>query len=534
MSYNPSDKPTVPQLCTGLSSISDWQCFAIHLPGIEIKHIRRIENKHHDIDRQKIYLFEKWLDIHPSAAWSDVDGALRSIDKVSLATSLVNLACAEKGTLTSSQVPLIQQQVAEVSEKVKHLELNIAEEDDVAETLIELYDKFAEIIYKVKTDFVSLVTQQPAQLQSIVRFAEDAVSPSQLVHLAASNIEEFFHRLRPYYDFLECRVITTIAKQFIGGKVMQELQAHSLNANEFRRTAPIKQLAKDLRQCFTGVGDLPTLDVKLETPWEDVVIDGLYVLIEHLLPNAVKKHAQYSLINNIVIAEGCLLLQYGIRDPSMIDTIIQHLHRKTEFMRLIGIFQLAVDGRYAIFESEDVSFSFNTSLLNATKASNNAAIQFLIDIGADVNYQDYNDGFTALMLAVAINNIDTVQLLLQAGADVNIQNQDGATALIGACLGSTWALPPLAYRLSNDFSNTVRLLLSHGADPVANVEVGGAGILASPFDIACIADNSDIVDLLLTECYIPFETAVSGLYVATCEGAVNTVDLLHSKIHGIN
>ena len=576
MSYNPSDKPTVPQLCTGLSSVTDWQSFAIQLPGIEMKHIEKIENDHHGTDRQKMALFEKWLNVHPSAMWSDVNGALVSIDEVSLATSLVNQSMDNSPmslTLTppSQQVPspppVQQQQVAEAAEKVKHLELNIAEEDSVADTLAELYDMFAQIIYKVKTDFISLVTQQPAQLQSIIRFAEDAVSPSQLVHLDASNIEEFFHRLRPYYDFLECRVITTIAKQFIGGEVVHDLQVHSSKAKEFRRMAPIKQLARGICQIFTGAhGNLPTLDVKLETPWEDVVIEGLYVLIEHLLPNAVKKHAQYSLMNNIVIKPGCLLLQYGIRDPSMIDTIIQHVQSNIDLMTLIGVFQLAVDGRNVIQEDEDPSFSFNISLFKAAM-TNNVAVQFLTDIGADVNCQYDNNGVTplmvaananddvsvglllaagadtniaddggdtALMAAVMANNIDIIHYLLQAGADVNIKNKDGATALIMACFGSRIPLPPSAhmYRLSNDYSDAVKLLLSHGADPIA--AVGGDGVPHSALDIACAHDNSDTVEVLLTECNIPPEAVGRGLYLALLCAAINTIKVLQPKIPDVD
>ena len=45
MSYSPTDKPTVPhvQLCEGLSSVVNWQEFAILLPGIKTKHVETIE-----------------------------------------------------------------------------------------------------------------------------------------------------------------------------------------------------------------------------------------------------------------------------------------------------------------------------------------------------------------------------------------------------------------------------------------------------------------------------------------------------------
>ena len=312
---------------------------------------------------------------------------------------------------------------------------------------------------------------------------------------------------------------------------MQKLKKHSSLAREFRRKLPIKKLAKELHQAFANTQSLPTLDAKLETPWEDVAIEGLYVLIEHLLPNAVKKHPQYSLMNNIVISPGCLLLQYGIRDHSMIDTIIQHVLNNSNVMILVGVFQLTVGGIPVIYEDEDPSFSFNASLLDATEASNNVAVQCLLDIGANVNYQDDN-GYTALMVAVSINNIGTIHQLLQAGADVHIQAKDGATALIVACAGSEREPILDAERLSDDYRDTVRLLLSHGADLLADVVVNGMS--ESPFDVACIWDNIDVVEMLLTDYNIPPEVVARGLYWALLNPAPNTIKLLQSKIPDVD
>ena len=529
MSYSPTDKPTVLQLCNELSSISDeWQCLAIQLPGIEMKHVRKIESSYHDIDRQKMALFEVWLEIRPGATWSNVCDALMKIDKVLLASSLVKQSAGSD--IASSPMSLPHTPPSQQPRQ----QLQIEEEDEefIEESLTELHETFIEIIYEVKMAFSNLVTNQPAQLHNIIRYAEEAVSPSQPLQFDASTIDEFFLKIRPYYDFLDCKVITSIAKRFINGELVQKLKEHSSLARELRKKRPIKQLAKELHQAFANTQSLPTLDAKLETPWEDVAIEGLYVLIEHLLPNAVKKHPQYSLMNNIVISPGCLLLQYGIRDHSMIDTIIQHVLNNSNVMILVGVFQLTVGGIPVIYENEDPSFSFNTSLLDATKASNNVAIQLLLDIGANVNYQDDN-GYTALMVAVGINNIDIIHQLLQAGADVHIQAKNGVTALTVACAGSK--RDPLfdAERLGDDYRDTVRLLISHNADPLADF-VDGDGMSGSSFDVACSWDNINVVEMLLTDYNIPPEVVARGLYWALLNAAPNTIKLLQSKIPDVD
>ena len=136
------------------------------------------------------------------------------------------------------------------------------------------------------------------------------------------------------------------------------------------------------------------------------------------------------------------------------------------------------------------------------------------------------------MWAVAINNIDIIHQLLQAGADVHIQAKDGATALIVACAGSEWEPILDAERLSDDYRDTVRLLLSHGADPLADVVVNGMS--ESPFDVACIWDNIDVVEMLLTDYNIPPEAVVRGLYWALLNPAHNTIKLLQSMIPDVD
>ena len=541
MSYSPTDKPTVHQLCSELSSITDdWQCFAILLPGIEMKHIKTIKYDHRydGIHCQKMALFQKWLDVHPGATWSNVYDALVSVDKVSLARSLVKVVNQSVSDIASSPMSLPHTPPSQQPPTQQSLvtpqppRIHITDDSEVEQSLDSLFTSFKDIVFDIREELSTFVSEEPGRLQRVICYSE-TIGPLTTAKLDFSSFQEFFHALHPYYDFLECGVLRDIVKKFIGGKLLEALQTHASNARTFRRTAPIKHLAAEIHRVFTSFQDLPMLEAKLESPWEDVAIEGLYVLIQHLLPKTA--HSQYSLMNNIVISPGCLLLQYVIRDRFMIDTIIQHVQHNIKLMRLIGVFQLAVDGTPVIHEDKDPSFSFNTSLLDATAASNNVAVQCLLDIGANVNYQDDDNGDTALMLAVGINNIDIIHQLLQAGADVHIiQAKYGGTPLMMACAGSgAWDLPPDVHRLSDDYRDTARLLLSHGADPLADVDVGD-GVLVSSFDVACSWDNIDVVEMLLTDYNIPPEAVVRGLYWALLNASTNTIKLLQSKIPDVD
>ncbi len=62
-------------------------------------------------------------------------------------------------------------------------------------------------------------------------------------------------------------------------------------------------------------------------------------------------------------------------------------------------------------------------------------MQKLLTAGANVNTQDGNYGFTALIMASGEGYIDTVELLLQAGANVNTKDDDyGYTPLMMASI----------------------------------------------------------------------------------------------------
>ena len=59
----------------------------------------------------------------------------------------------------------------------------------------------------------------------------------------------------------------------------------------------------------------------------------------------------------------------------------------------------------------------------------------LLNAGANVNFQNPNNGQTVLMLAILRGYPEVVQVLVESGADPNIKNIDGDTALDFSVLG---------------------------------------------------------------------------------------------------
>lgn len=70
-----------------------------------------------------------------------------------------------------------------------------------------------------------------------------------------------------------------------------------------------------------------------------------------------------------------------------------------------------------------------TPLIVAATSGADEVIRILVDAGADVDFLDLKEGYTALMMAAQMGHADTVRLLLQLGASVGLQTEFCITAM---------------------------------------------------------------------------------------------------------
>lgn len=128
-----------------------------------------------------------------------------------------------------------------------------------------------------------------------------------------------------------------------------------------------------------------------------------------------------------------------------------------------------------------------TDLMLVSTARRSFGIDFLVEIGADLDEQDHS-GRTALMYAVEHMNKHPVVALLKHGADLSLQDQHGDTALHRACRLREYGMhprdivevllgaradvnvknldgkTPVAVAMERNQSTIARLLIERGAD----------------------------------------------------------------------
>ena len=149
-----------------------------------------------------------------------------------------------------------------------------------------------------------------------------------------------------------------------------------------------------------------------------------------------------------------------------------------------------------------------TPLMHATQEGHHECVKLLIDAGADVNLKGYNKK-TPVLIAAANGVNKCLELLIEAGADVNITNHNGFSGL----------------HLATYYGNKkcVKLLAEAGAD------VNGIQRNETPLMYASENGRSELVEILLkagADVNIINNTHGTSLMLATKQGHEKCVKLL--------
>ena len=251
-----------------------------------------------------------------------------------------------------------------------------------------------------------------------------------------TDLNDLFKKLHPYFDFLDCGLIVDMSEEFLNdecfGKnskiLFSKLKEHKVRVEILRCSSTIKELQTHLKSIYSpylrDLSNMPQIQIELHNPWSKATIEGLYLLIRHLLPHRSKQ----SILKYIEITTGSVHIKYIVHESNA-DCLIAYAQSKLQFMRLIGIFGLTINGEPVLEEDENMNFSFESALLKAAIIGQNEVIQFLLTLGVNVDYFN-EEGITALMIASVSGHEEIVQTLLSAGANVNVQDKKGWTALL--------------------------------------------------------------------------------------------------------
>ena len=119
-----------------------------------------------------------------------------------------------------------------------------------------------------------------------------------------------------------------------------------------------------------------------------------------------------------------------------------------------------------------------TPLIMASRYGSQEVVKFLLDVGADFNFQNEDGNNTALMFASIFGYVDIVRMLVNIGVDINAQNINGNTAIDNAVDRENEEIVEMLIGAGANVnlfqylkrSNLFKFLLDLGADPNEIIE----------------------------------------------------------------
>ncbi|XP_011408079.1 PREDICTED: uncharacterized protein LOC105315218 [Amphimedon queenslandica] len=449
--------------------------------GIKEHEILKIEKENVTIEDKKLALYLKWLSVNPKATWRDVIDALTSRNQNKLAQDIKEHIDIDSLSTLSSLSPKTS-----YSDGDTEIIFFPKEDQTVQDSLDDLQINFSHIMKEVKLAFRGKTVQNSRQSIEISNWVESYLHWEY--GTIDNDLDDIFKKIHHNYDFIDCSLIVAMCNEFISDErdLLDELKAYSLKANAFRSSRPITELKQKLRKVYgpfrRQLENMPLICIELQNPWNDVKINGLYILIKKLLPIELRQ----SIMKCITIESGSVVIKLHILDFTADTNANPHL-------------KTSIGSNAVMIASYDGSYK---------------AVDLLISKGVDYKYQR-EDGANALMVACQNGYTQIVELLLNKQVDPNVQEKDGVNAFINDKANA------FTLACQNGRTKVVELLLKNQVNP--NVDGWNT------FMLACKNGHTEIAELLLKEHVDPNvqeKNGVNAFMLASATGHTQIIELL--------
>ena len=425
MSDTPSvtSRPTECELDLELVELVNWQRFATHLPDLTGGDIEEIKlNNLQNVAQQKLDLFRTWLRKSSDASWNDVISALEKAQEKRLSDTLRKKFNVPTFSLTSD---------LQINPSIKcpptpsNQEVNVPSEDAVVTQLKQLHRLYTSLATDIHKKIDELVETGKLRLNDILLYFKKAKLKSVTGLNEVSSVDGFFEIIDQHNDFLDCEFLEMVAEKCLAtDDLLSQLYKYMQSIRKFKSATQIKNLKDNLRQ-ITTTRNITTdnanliVTVKLQDEWGEITLD----LVEKLIKNLLHKH--YAKLVDVRFGSVRVMLLIPKNES---QSLINSSSQRLEFMRLTGVFNLQIGTTVVLQEDENKNFTFDLALLESSQSGNNEAVQFLLDLGVNINYSN-SEGKTALMLASEAGHEEVVQTLVLAGADIYHQDNTGCIAI---------------------------------------------------------------------------------------------------------
>ena len=392
------------------------------------------------------------------------------------------------------------------------MKIVVIPDEPIAKKLAILYNEFVDLVASLKSTLRKAVNNGTFETIDITDYVSEYLRVKGWTN--ARDISELFEYLWPYYSYIDCGVLEAIinSKRFKLDKQLQEdMSSYKQQLEDFKESTTLTEFKKAVEKAFIPNPQVTSTTrevvIKINRHWGKKTLENFKTLVNHMF---------HQRMAHIRVEEGSICVTLLV-PQSVVEYILKITLLKKEFASVIGMFELTVDGQPILEEEENDRFHFDQALQEASKLNNNDAVQYLLDLIDNINYQN-EKGRTALILASKCGHEQVVQTLLLAGASVDIQDNEGWTALMIAC--------------EHNYLGIVNTLVQAGANP--NLKISDD---TNPLMIASYYGYYDIVEVLLqqqTEINYQRRDGVTALMLVSQNGHIQVIELLLKEHVDVN
>ena len=371
----------------------------------------------------------------------------------------------------------------------------------VAEELESLQKEYTNLVKNIKSVLRKLIDNGTLELIDISDYLGEYYRIEGLTD--ATDIPRLFQQLWPYYSYLDVEVLEVIVNNedfLINERIKKDMCTYKQHLKEFKQSTTLEKFKNAVTEALIPNPEVTSITcevvIKLNREWGKKTLENFKTLVNYMF---------HQRMTHIRVEEGSIYITLLV-PRSRLDFILEIGSLRKEFASLIGIFELTIDDQTILKEKEEIQFSFDQTLQNASRLGNDEAVQFLLDFIDNINYQN-EEGSTALILASKGGHEQVVQTLVSAGANPNIQDNTGYTALMIACDTNSYSI--------------VNYLLQTRANPDIQNNNGDTAII-----IACRNNHSDIVKLLLQFNADPLITTRNDDTALTVSVYLNSIEIV--------
>ena len=301
-------------------------------------------------------------------------------------------------------------------------EVQLGFNDRLAIELRNLHKKYAKLMTDITTYYASSGKHDPIV---IARWGENYFSDITDLDLAwdGVTVDKIFKQMRPYHSFIDIDVISDLMKDFpMDDSALQaRFDEYADSIENFITSAELNNIITAIESAIIGENTKvdPKIILKLSGRWNEQTVSHVRKLVDYLF----NEKAKFVTIKKFL--RGSICIQFFVFSNRSVQLLIVKSQAKIPFLHLLGIFQLIIDNQTIIDRKEDISFTFEESLLQSI-ASIDSSLEYqrlfvlLIELKIKLNYRN-STGQTALMLASKGGHIEIFKSLLQNGANPFVQ-----------------------------------------------------------------------------------------------------------------